>query len=186
MTSFTTNSVMTPNHSQWRVFCEELTREIRRYGCDGTSHKILPKYKINIDESLAYFNEHGGYCDCEILLNVNQCDEVEASELSDEDKLLLLRHLKEEAEAENERSDHRALMGKAALYAARNMRFRDFITEAMEAYECAIELVRSRHAEIGLNERQLDAGRQDVSTLLMDSFQQSLREALVGEVEAEK
>ena len=147
---------MTPKHPQWRVFCEELARAIRRYGCDGgtsqrQAEKILPKYGINIDESLAYFNEHGGYCDCEILLNVNQCDEVEESQLSDEDKLLLLAHLKEEAEAENERSDHRALMGKAALYAARNSTFRDFITEAMEAYECAIELVRSKDAEIGLN-----------------------------------
>jgi hypothetical protein len=113
--------------------------------------KILIKYKVNVSESLEYFNEHAGYCDCEILLNVNQCDEVDESELSDEDKLLLLRHRKEEAEAENERMDHCALVGTAALYAARNMALKDFITQAMQAFECATELLRLREAEIRLN-----------------------------------
>jgi hypothetical protein len=26
---------------------------------------------INVEASLAYFKDHGGYCDCEILLNVD-------------------------------------------------------------------------------------------------------------------
>jgi hypothetical protein len=27
---------------------------------------------INVEVSLAYFEDHGGYCDCEILLNVDR------------------------------------------------------------------------------------------------------------------
>lgn len=47
--------------------------------CDGDDPLFVHRYAtqvmremggINVIETLAYFREHGGYCDCEILFNV--------------------------------------------------------------------------------------------------------------------
>ena len=47
-------------------------------GCAGGTNKdnaetVMRKMGgVNIEASLAYFEDHGGYCDCEILLNVHE------------------------------------------------------------------------------------------------------------------
>jgi Protein of unknown function (DUF2695) len=35
---------------------------------------------IDVEGSLAYFRKYGGYCDCEILINVEDCAPDEMSE----------------------------------------------------------------------------------------------------------
>jgi len=79
--------IMTRKHSKWEEFCARLEGE---EGCDfkkneegrvtwkcgGGNDKsfaiaILKEMgNIDIDASISYFDEHGGYCDCEILFNV--------------------------------------------------------------------------------------------------------------------
>jgi hypothetical protein len=80
--------VMTPDHPRWEEFCRRLSGP---EGChfrqnpDGNTTwtcaagndktlaaKILRAMGMDVDESLAYFEAHGGYCDCEILFNVQQ------------------------------------------------------------------------------------------------------------------
>lgn len=82
------NNIMTPEHELWKEFVDRLTGP---EGCNvaptKTGHqtwccsrnkdkplatailKTMPG--IDVEKSLAYFEEHDGYCDCEILLNVD-------------------------------------------------------------------------------------------------------------------
>lgn len=85
---------MTTEHPKWEEFIERLEgpegcdfKEIGegtgfdlQWTCGGgqdKSHaqKILTDMGFTweeIEESCAYFDNHGGYCDCEILFNVNK------------------------------------------------------------------------------------------------------------------
>lgn len=92
MFSTEARDVMTPRHPDWEWFCAELDRDIRQHGCSGDgsqldpatgktapqeqpthwlSRRLLIKTGCDVEASLAYFREHGGYCDCEVLLNVD-------------------------------------------------------------------------------------------------------------------
>jgi hypothetical protein len=73
-----------PRHPRWEEFIERLAGP---EGCDFTdttwtcfggedkrfSRKILADMGLSelaIQLSLAYFEDHGGYCDCEVVFNV--------------------------------------------------------------------------------------------------------------------
>jgi len=86
---------MTPQHPRWEEFIGRLKgpegcgfREDKKgewhWKCDSNdtskpgATKILRRMGLTIREvaeSLAYFEEHGGYCDCEILFNVDRPQE---------------------------------------------------------------------------------------------------------------
>lgn len=94
------NAVMTTQHPRWREFVERLEGP---EGCNfrerlddngepiandivwdctgqdkGHATKILSTMEgIDIVGTLAYFEDHGGYCDCEILFNVVDWDEAQ-------------------------------------------------------------------------------------------------------------
>jgi uridine phosphorylase len=45
------------------------------FDCDGEPNRLkttalLLDYDVDVAASLAYFEEHGGYCDCEVVFNV--------------------------------------------------------------------------------------------------------------------
>jgi len=82
----TATDVMTPQHPRWKEFCNRLAGP---EGCDFKKNpdgkatwtcaggndrtfavKILKTMNMDVKNSLAYFSEHGGHCDCEILFNV--------------------------------------------------------------------------------------------------------------------
>ena len=82
--------LMTPSNPRWEDFCARLAGEEgcnfheTRPGdissvvwtCKGGTDKsmasaILKDMGCDIEKSLDYFDEHGGYCDCEILFNVD-------------------------------------------------------------------------------------------------------------------
>ena len=80
-------AVMTPAHPQWQKFVERLAgpegcnfRQERGqfvFDCDGEPSRLkttalLLDYDVDVAASLAYFEEHGGYCDCEVVFNVEQ------------------------------------------------------------------------------------------------------------------
>jgi Protein of unknown function (DUF2695) len=80
------DNAMTKEHPRWEEFLERLEgpegcnfREAAPgktvWNCAGGDDKslataILTDMGASIEESLAYFEAHGGYCDCEILFNV--------------------------------------------------------------------------------------------------------------------
>ena len=80
---------MDPSHPQWDEFIERLSGP---EGCNfredsngkltwswkggELARAILAHYDVDVEVSLQYCREHGGYCDCEIILNVD----VEESE----------------------------------------------------------------------------------------------------------
>jgi hypothetical protein len=81
------DNFMNPDHERWDEFYEKLEGvqgcNFRKdengkikFNCNGDFSKteiILEEMGFNeeqIDRSLQYFSNHGGYCDCEILLNV--------------------------------------------------------------------------------------------------------------------
>ena len=70
--------VLTPESPHWNTFAGNLEAIIEMYGCDGDrAHRharfIMAKMtcgEIDVEASIAVFEENGGYCDCEILFNV--------------------------------------------------------------------------------------------------------------------
>lgn len=82
--------LMTPSNPRWEEFCDRLageegcnfhetipgdTRSVV-WTCKGGTDKsmasaILKDMGFDIEKSLDYFDDHGGHCDCEILLNVD-------------------------------------------------------------------------------------------------------------------
>jgi Protein of unknown function (DUF2695) len=66
--------VMTTEHPRWIEFCEALAEAItedRCYSECAGAREILVGYNVHIEDSVEYFNENGGFCDCEILMNVD-------------------------------------------------------------------------------------------------------------------
>lgn len=79
------SETMTPNHPRWVEFYCHLAESLeqkcrkRRRQCNhttDTSIEILNSMGMDVDTSLAYFAEHGGYCDCEVLMNVAQSQDA--------------------------------------------------------------------------------------------------------------
>jgi hypothetical protein len=86
--------VMTPDSPRWDEFCNALSQTLyiseTEWRCDGDIHQAgalvhaYAKYimaemgNIDIPASLAFFRSRGGFCDCEILFNVDR-DRQEAS-----------------------------------------------------------------------------------------------------------
>lgn len=79
-------NTMTPEHERWEEFVEMLEGPVgcdfkddeekgKTWRCAGGKNKdyasvILLGFEVNVPASLAYFESHGGYCDCEVLFNV--------------------------------------------------------------------------------------------------------------------
>jgi len=71
--------VLTPDSPRWGEFVRRLCSAMdSRGGCAGGTNKenaiaaMREMSGIDIEASLEYFEDHGGYCDCEILLNVDR------------------------------------------------------------------------------------------------------------------
>ena len=85
---------LTPESARWNEFCDALFNTItvstnpHRWRCDGDRghnkdkpelvHRYAKKVmadmgNVDVEASLKFFEEHGGYCDCEILFNVDRC-----------------------------------------------------------------------------------------------------------------
>ena len=80
--------IMTPQHPRWTEFAERLEgpegcnfrkgdNDKTIWTCSSKTDRPLATAiltamgDVDVVASLAYFEEHGGYCDCEILFNVN-------------------------------------------------------------------------------------------------------------------
>ncbi|KPH12447.1 DUF2695 domain-containing protein [Chryseobacterium sp. ERMR1:04] len=55
---------------------DDLDNQLEKFGCDDTNKltiEFLEKNNImNIENILSWLSENGGYCDCEILTNVEE------------------------------------------------------------------------------------------------------------------
>ena len=63
-------ALMIPGHPQWVEFCNKL-QEMQ--WCEhefGYAIECLNLFAVDTDRTLAWFQEHGGYCDCEIIFNI--------------------------------------------------------------------------------------------------------------------
>jgi hypothetical protein len=84
------SETLTPQSPRWDEFADALSDALtvstnpHRWHCDGDEGQAVPGRahrcakqvmtdmgNIDIDASLNFFKAHGGYCDCEILFNVN-------------------------------------------------------------------------------------------------------------------
>jgi len=66
---------LTPESPRWRKFVQTLAAIIGPGGCKGDhrhAKQILAEMgAIDIEASVRFFESEGGYCDCEVLLNVD-------------------------------------------------------------------------------------------------------------------
>lgn len=56
----------------FRLLFDYLGDAIERNGCNNTlkyTLTFLNNNNLSVEQSVKWFNEHGGYCDCEVLLN---------------------------------------------------------------------------------------------------------------------
>ncbi len=80
------STIMTKKHPQWNLFSmlldmkldyEEDEYKKASWNCnctlDGT-REILEIMAMNIEKSIKYLESNGGYCDCEVMMNVIQED----------------------------------------------------------------------------------------------------------------
>ncbi|MEO6723232.1 MAG: DUF2695 domain-containing protein [Ferruginibacter sp.] len=71
---FESSSPMSREH--FKILFDYLDTELTDKGCNDTNSltkAFLLQSKIeNVDEVLEWLAEHGGYCDCEILANVEE------------------------------------------------------------------------------------------------------------------
>lgn len=68
-------NIMNPYHARWGEFVGRLSTKLSAHSCDGTSilaFSVLEEMAVDKDESLEEMEKHGGMCDCEILMNVEQ------------------------------------------------------------------------------------------------------------------
>jgi hypothetical protein len=70
--------ILTLKHPRWREFANKLSDALADADdiCDNTlrrSVRVLEKMAgIDVRGTIAWFGEHGGYCDCEILMNIDR------------------------------------------------------------------------------------------------------------------
>ena len=67
--------ILTPKSRRWKAFTEALELALRFNGCDSRGHRLAKPILsvmegVNIPETIEFFKANGGYCDCEILWNV--------------------------------------------------------------------------------------------------------------------
>lgn len=71
-------NIMNKTDPRWRKFIDMLSKAIERNGCDATtltqSKKILKEHfsDIDIEGTVEYFEGRGGFCDCEVIYNVDR------------------------------------------------------------------------------------------------------------------
>jgi len=90
----TTLEVMTPKSPRWEQFCDAIDSAVGLLGCggDGTqldreTRNVIPPNPdwpthaptkrvlalmgdVDVEASIKFFEGHGGFCDCEVMLNV--------------------------------------------------------------------------------------------------------------------
>lgn len=75
------NEILTPRHKYWKAFSYRLDQMVNthvggkpQFNCKHdlrNTKKILKSLpKIDIEETLQLYQDLGGYCDCEVLMNV--------------------------------------------------------------------------------------------------------------------
>lgn len=74
--------IVRPGHPKWKDFVEKLEETCNfktvkgktTWDCSGDlsfARTILEEMQdVDIERTLEWFEEHGGFCDCEILLNI--------------------------------------------------------------------------------------------------------------------
>ncbi|MDA3789781.1 MAG: DUF2695 domain-containing protein [Desulfobacula sp.] len=76
-----TKEVLTPSHRLWPTFRKKLDDAVTIYAdgklknqCNGDlslTTKILESMKnIDVKETIIFFKQHGGSCDCKVIMNV--------------------------------------------------------------------------------------------------------------------
>jgi Protein of unknown function (DUF2695) len=76
--------IMTPENPRWEQFTDLMLDGMEWNGCDGGRNQTAPENVhrqakavletmggVDVDKTLQFFESRGGYCDCEILLNVD-------------------------------------------------------------------------------------------------------------------
>jgi Protein of unknown function (DUF2695) len=64
--------IMSPDHPDWETFCNRLAVTLATCTCYGDhrlARELLPEFGVDVEKSITCFQENGGGCDCEILLN---------------------------------------------------------------------------------------------------------------------
>jgi Protein of unknown function (DUF2695) len=90
---FIADSHMSPTHPEWAAFCDALAGEVFgdfedveagkfsshcQHDHRRTRSLLVNKWpQVDVEATLKLFREHGGFCDCEVLLNVDSGQDVD-------------------------------------------------------------------------------------------------------------
>ncbi len=74
MSTVATKPTLTPQHPRWEDFVLALEDTLEAAGVCDHSHRIsshwLEDHGFDVTETLAHFEQHGGFCDCEVYVNL--------------------------------------------------------------------------------------------------------------------
>jgi Protein of unknown function (DUF2695) len=69
-----TSILLTPKDPRWKKFCAALSDLVIKHKCRHGYLHAEPLMRemgdIDVPGSIKFFQEHGGFCDCEILFNI--------------------------------------------------------------------------------------------------------------------
>jgi hypothetical protein len=75
--------IMTMAHPMWESFTESIDTLLESRKCDNklsfATELLVDMRRFDVDASLDWLENHGGYCDCEVLMNV-VCGEVDCGD----------------------------------------------------------------------------------------------------------
>jgi hypothetical protein len=68
------DNILKPTHPMWDYVFRNLSEKLEKTECNGdlsiTETILKTIFDIDVYKTIKYFEENGGYCDCEVMKNV--------------------------------------------------------------------------------------------------------------------
>ena len=67
--------LMTLDNPRWHEFTHELGSALTENRCRNDlfqARRLLREMEVDVEASVMYLEKHGGFCDCEVLMNVDR------------------------------------------------------------------------------------------------------------------
>jgi hypothetical protein len=68
------DNILKSTHPMWEYFFRNLSEKLEKIECKGdlsiTETILKTIIDIDINKTIKFFEENGGYCDCEVMKNV--------------------------------------------------------------------------------------------------------------------
>jgi hypothetical protein len=68
------DNILKPTHHMWGYFFKHLSEKLEKTECSGdlsiTETILKTIFDIDVEKTIEFFEENGGYCACEVMKNI--------------------------------------------------------------------------------------------------------------------